>query len=58
LLNLRSLLYQVQADDGDLNLFDAALESVCKGLAEDVVRNGEGTGHVMEVCKTPNVIIS
>ena len=49
-----SQLHQVQADDGDLELFDAALEKVCRGLAEDVVRNGEGTGHVMEVRSISN----
>lgn len=29
--------------------FKAALTEVCRGLAADVVRNGEGTGHVMKV---------
>jgi glutamate N-acetyltransferase / amino-acid N-acetyltransferase len=29
--------------------FRAALLSVCSGLAEDVVRNGEGVGHVVRV---------
>jgi len=30
--------------------FRAALEKVCARLAEDVVRNGEGVGHVIRVC--------
>lgn len=29
--------------------FSAALFEVCRGLAEDIVRNGEGTGHVIRV---------
>ena len=29
--------------------FRAALQTVCAGLAEDVVRNGEGVGHVIKV---------
>lgn len=29
--------------------FEQALAKVCKGLAADIVRNGEGTGHVMRV---------
>lgn len=29
--------------------FESALLEVCAGLAEDVVRNGEGTSHVIEV---------
>ncbi len=29
--------------------FDAALTALCRELAEDVVRNGEGTGHVIRV---------
>jgi glutamate N-acetyltransferase / amino-acid N-acetyltransferase len=35
-----------EADPGEL---EAGLLSVCRGLAEDVVRNGEGVGHVMRV---------
>lgn len=37
--------------DGDeiMNEFQNALNEICKGLAEDLVRNGEGTGHVMQV---------
>lgn len=33
----------------DLAAFEAALGRVCRGLAEDVVRNGEGVRHVMKV---------
>ncbi len=29
--------------------FERALEAVCSGLAEDIVRNGEGTAHVLRV---------
>ena len=29
--------------------FEQALQDVCQGLAADIVRNGEGTGHVMRV---------
>ena len=29
--------------------FEDALMEICKGLAGDIVRNGEGTGHVMRV---------
>lgn len=29
--------------------FERALEEVCARLAEDIVRNGEGTGHVMRI---------
>jgi len=32
-----------------LKVFTEALQTVCAQLAEDVVRNGEGTGHVMRV---------
>ena len=32
-----------------LKEFSDALEQVCSELAEDIVRNGEGTGHVMKV---------
>lgn len=37
--------------DGDEMLleFKSALNDICRGLAEDLVRNGEGTGHVMRV---------
>lgn len=33
----------------DKEEFRLALENVCVGLAADIVRNGEGTGHVMRV---------
>ncbi|CAJ1970454.1 unnamed protein product [Cylindrotheca closterium] len=39
---------QVKADL-DLDEFKNALLEVCQGLAKDIVRNGEGTGHVMRV---------
>jgi glutamate N-acetyltransferase/amino-acid N-acetyltransferase len=29
--------------DKDIELFIAALKDICKGLSEDIVRNGEGT---------------
>lgn len=37
---------------GDLAAFDAALTTVCRDLAEDVVRNGEGVHHVMRMLVT------
>jgi len=36
-------------DDTDETEFEEALTEICKGLAADIVRNGEGTGHVMRV---------
>ena len=33
----------------DVVEFQTALKEVCQGLAADLVRNGEGTGHVMRV---------
>jgi glutamate N-acetyltransferase/amino-acid N-acetyltransferase len=33
----------------DLKEFEDAVHFVCKGLASDIVRNGEGTSHVMRV---------
>jgi len=36
-------------DGTDTAEFEAALQTVCRGLAADLVRNGEGTGHVMRV---------
>jgi glutamate N-acetyltransferase/amino-acid N-acetyltransferase len=33
----------------DLGAFEAALRTVCRDLAEDVVRNGEGVRHVIRV---------
>jgi glutamate N-acetyltransferase/amino-acid N-acetyltransferase len=35
--------------DIDLKEFEEALNFVCGGLAQDIVRNGEGTSHVMRV---------
>jgi glutamate N-acetyltransferase/amino-acid N-acetyltransferase len=39
----------------DLAVFEVALSTVCRDLAEDVVRNGEGVHHVMRVrvCGAP-----
>lgn len=37
------------SDDVDLDEFERALKQVSKGLAADIVRNGEGTSHVMRV---------
>ena len=36
----------------DLTAFEAALAGVCRDLAEDVVRNGEGVRHVIRVSVT------
>lgn len=36
-------------DSVDMDEFETALLKVCKGLASDIVRNGEGTAHVMRV---------
>ncbi|MCD6120773.1 MAG: bifunctional glutamate N-acetyltransferase/amino-acid acetyltransferase ArgJ [Spirochaetales bacterium] len=33
----------------DFSELERAVEEVCRKLAEDIVRNGEGVGHVMEV---------
>jgi glutamate N-acetyltransferase / amino-acid N-acetyltransferase len=38
-----------QVEGTDEAEFEAALMEICKGLASDIVRNGEGTGHVMRV---------
>lgn len=37
------------SEDVDLDEFESALKHVSKGLAADIVRNGEGTSHVMRV---------
>lgn len=44
--------------DGDR--FAAALRNVCEELAEDIVRNGEGTGHVIKVTveQAPSVSVA
>ena len=34
----------------DFGAFERALHTVCRDLAEDVVRNGEGVRHVIRVC--------
>ncbi|GKY93426.1 hypothetical protein MPSEU_000310100 [Mayamaea pseudoterrestris] len=41
-----------QVEGTDVNEFREALLSISKGLAADMVRNGEGTGHVMRVVIT------
>lgn len=40
---------QIPFDLADLPAFKRALEDVCQGLCEDIVRNGEGAHHVMRV---------
>jgi len=40
---------RVPAAEADVAEFAAALRDVCQELARDVVRNGEGTEHVMQV---------
>ena len=44
-----ALLASNQVSGTDEAEFEAALLKVCKGLAADIVRNGEGTGHVIRV---------
>jgi glutamate N-acetyltransferase / amino-acid N-acetyltransferase len=44
-----ALLASGQAGPVDAAAFRAALTTVCRDLAEDVVRNGEGVRHVMRV---------
>lgn len=47
---LSSNKVQMSSDsDEDLKEFQAALREISQGLAADLVRNGEGTGHVMKV---------
>ncbi|WP_455383300.1 bifunctional glutamate N-acetyltransferase/amino-acid acetyltransferase ArgJ [Salinispira pacifica] len=43
------LLSSAQRGSVPASTFQAALEEVCGRLAEDIVRNGEGTGHVIRV---------
>ena len=43
------LIASNQLEGTDLDEFKEALMSISKGLAADMVRNGEGTGHVMRV---------
>lgn len=38
-----------QVEGTDEAEFEEALMEICRGLAADIVRNGEGTGHVMRV---------
>eukprot|EP00538_Stauroneis_constricta_P002329 CAMPEP_0119547912 /NCGR_PEP_ID=MMETSP1352-20130426/1927_1 /TAXON_ID=265584 /ORGANISM="Stauroneis constricta, Strain CCMP1120" /LENGTH=484 /DNA_ID=CAMNT_0007592991 /DNA_START=76 /DNA_END=1530 /DNA_ORIENTATION=- len=40
------------SEDVDMAEFESALFDICKGLAADIVRNGEGTSHVMRVAIT------
>lgn len=44
-----ALVASNQVKDTDEAEFEQALQAVCKGLSADIVRNGEGTGHVMRV---------
>jgi glutamate N-acetyltransferase/amino-acid N-acetyltransferase len=44
-----ALIASNQIKDTDEAEFEQALLAVCKGLSADIVRNGEGTGHVMRV---------
>jgi len=43
---------KIEADDDDHREFQASLENVCTELAEDIVRNGEGTQHVIKITVT------
>lgn len=43
------LMSSAVAGSPDLEAFSRALDELCGALAQDVVRNGEGTGHVIEV---------
>jgi glutamate N-acetyltransferase/amino-acid N-acetyltransferase len=47
-----ALLSSGQAPCRDLAAFEAALTQVCRDLAEDIVRNGEGVHHVVRVAVT------
>lgn len=45
-----TVLLSSQIVDGtDMQEFEQALGEICQGLASDLVRNGEGTSHVMRV---------
>jgi glutamate N-acetyltransferase/amino-acid N-acetyltransferase len=44
-----ALVSSSQVDCPDLGAFEQALAQVCRDLAEDVVRNGEGVRHVIRV---------
>jgi len=43
------LIFSSRQKKGDLKEFQTALNQVCRELSEDIVRNGEGTSHVIEV---------
>ncbi len=47
-----ALVSSTRVPCGDLAAFEAALMTVCRDLAEDVVRNGEGVRHVIRVVVT------
>ncbi len=42
----------------DMSIFNNALSEVCEGLATDIVRNGEGTAHVIRASVTGNCKIA
>lgn len=43
------LLSSEKIPDTDMDAFSSALSEICGGLAADLVRNGEGTAHVLRV---------
>ncbi|CAK0800727.1 unnamed protein product [Prorocentrum cordatum] len=47
-----ALLCSRRVECGDAGAFEAALREVCRDLAQQLVRNGEGTQHVMRVSVT------
>lgn len=47
-----ALLCSRQVECGDMAVFEASLLEVCRDLAQQLVRNGEGTQHVMRVSVT------
>ena len=51
---------KVKSTPQDLTEFEHGLQDVCGRLAEDIVRNGEGTQHVIKVTVTgaPNDIFA
>uniref|UniRef100_A0A7S0GFY5 Arginine biosynthesis bifunctional protein ArgJ, mitochondrial n=1 Tax=Proboscia inermis TaxID=420281 RepID=A0A7S0GFY5_9STRA len=40
---------QIESEENDLAEFESAILEICQGLASDIVRNGEGTSHVMRI---------
>ncbi len=54
------LVSSVQVTGGDHAEFERALATVCRDLAEDVVRNGEGVRHVIrvQVRRAPDTVIA